>query len=320
MSLFRRAALTLLALLPLCLAPGPARGDQPLRVGYIPIADCLQLAVAVEKGFFSDEGLEVETRPLQGGPVLSLAVAAADLDIGWSNLVSLFQAHARGFDFVLLAPGALEDDGAHLTHSLLVRGDSPARTIGDLAGKTVAINALGGVNDLAVSALLTASGNNPQEVRLVEVPFPNMEAALASGAVEAALVPEPFLSSALAHGARRLVATPHAVFGREFMIAGWFAKADWVSAHPGQATAFRRAVDRASAYIADHPRQLPDILARFSNLSPDTAARIVLPGFSTGLDQDALGRAIGLTAAHGLIPQPFPARELLAPGLAWPAR
>jgi len=313
-----RTLSALLVVATLCLVPTPARSAQPVRIGYIPIGDCLQLYVALEKGFFTAEGLDVKTRPMQGGPVLSLAVEAGDLDLGWSNLVSLFQAHARGFSFVLVAPGALEDEGAHRTHSLLVRGDSPMQTIGDLTGQAVAVNALGNVNDLALTVLLATAGKDPQGIRLVEIPFPNMEAALASGAVAAALVAEPFLSSALAHGARRLVAAPHAVFGQEFMIAGWFAKTDWTAAHPEQVAAFRRAIDKASTYITAHPTEMPAILTRFTKLSKETAAHIALPAFATGLNLAALQQAINLTAAHDFIPQSFPARELLAPGLAWP--
>lgn len=305
-------------LLLLCLLPVSAPGAQPLRVGYIPIADCLQLYVALEQGYFAAEGLQVQTRPLQGGPVLSLAVEAGELEIGWSNVVSLFQAHARGFSFVLLAPGSVEDDGPHRTHALLARRDAPLRTIADLAGRTVAVNALGNVNDLAVEALLASAGQPPQAARLVEVPFPDMEAALASGAVDAALMAEPFLSACLAREGRVLVAAPHAVFGREFMNAGWFAKGDWTAADPERAAAFRRAVDRASAYIAAHPGEMPGVLARNTKLAQDTAARILLPAFSPGLDQAAMQQAIDVTAAHGFIPKAFPARELLAPGLPWP--
>jgi len=320
MSLPHRVLSLLFVFLSLCCLPVAAWGAQPLRIGYIPIADCLQLYVAVEQGFFAAEGLNVETRPMQGGPILSLAVEAGELNIGWSNVISLFQAQTQGFSFVLLAPGALEDDGPHLTHSLLVRGDSPLQTVGDLAGRTVAVNALGNVNDLAVSVLVEATGKDPQAVRMVEIPLPDMEAALTSGAVDAALMAEPFLSSSLARGTRLLVAAPHAVFGREFMIAGWFAKADWAAANPGCAAAFRRAVDKASAYITAHPTEMPGVLARNTKLAPNTAATIALPAFSSGLDQAAMQRVIDMTAVNGSIPAAFPARNLLAPGLDWPQR
>lgn len=293
---------------------------QPLRIGYIPIADCLQLYVAIDKGFFKNEGLEIAPRPIQGGPVLGLAVESGELDLGWSNVISLFQAHTRGFHFLLVAPGALEDDGAHLTHSLLVRGDSSLHAVGDLAGRTVAVNALGNVNDLALTILLEKAGQDPQSVRMVEIPFPDMEAALASGAVDAALMADPFRTVSLNNGARMLVAAPHTVFGREFIIAGWFAKADWIAAHPERAAAFRRAIDKASAYITAHSHEMPGILARNTKLSQDTAAQIGLPAFSTGIDHDALQQVIDLAAAHGAIPTTFQSRELLAPGLTWPER
>ena len=64
MSLPHRVLSLLFVFLSLCCLPVAAWGAQPLRIGYIPIADCLQLYVAVEQGFFAAEGLNVETRPM----------------------------------------------------------------------------------------------------------------------------------------------------------------------------------------------------------------------------------------------------------------
>ena len=46
----------------------PNKAETKISVGYIPIADCSQLYVAIEKGFFTDEGLNIEPKEFQGGP------------------------------------------------------------------------------------------------------------------------------------------------------------------------------------------------------------------------------------------------------------
>ena len=56
-----------------------------LRVAYIPVLDCLQLYVAKEKGFFKDEGLELELRAVPSGPVIQTLLEAGEIDVGWSQ-------------------------------------------------------------------------------------------------------------------------------------------------------------------------------------------------------------------------------------------
>ena len=72
------------------------------KLGYMKIVDNAAMFVAMEKGFFKTEGLELETVPMAGGAVIVQGVTSGDLQIGWTNVISLYQAHVEGFDFNLL--------------------------------------------------------------------------------------------------------------------------------------------------------------------------------------------------------------------------
>src|SRR5262245_54693057 len=71
------------------------------KLGYMKIVDNAAMFVAMEKGFFKTEGLELETVPMAGGAVIVQGVTSGDLQIGWTNVISLYQAHVEGFDFKL---------------------------------------------------------------------------------------------------------------------------------------------------------------------------------------------------------------------------
>jgi len=73
-----------------------------VKIGMMPVVDCLQLFVAKEKGFFEQENLKVETIPMAGGAVIAPAVNSGELDIGFSNSLSIIIAHEKGFDFKFL--------------------------------------------------------------------------------------------------------------------------------------------------------------------------------------------------------------------------
>ena len=305
----RLAALALAVALLTLAASAPAA--ETLRLGYIPVGDCLQLFVAQDLGYFNEAGLDVQATPFKGGPLIALAVEAGELDAGWSNTVSLAIAHGQGFDFAVLAPGAFESREVRV-HRLLVRTDSPIASLADLKGRTVAINNLGNVNEIAVTALLASQGLSPSDIRLVEVPFPQMATALANGSVDVVLALEPFVTLALRDGTARIL-EPAALraFGDNLLIAAWFARAGFLAEHPATAEAFRRAVLRASAFITGHPDQAREILTRHTQLSPDLAKAIALPLFKTTIDDAEVQGAIDVSARFGFLKDPFPAAELL---------
>ena len=82
----------------------------------------------------------------------------------------------------------------------MVKGSSSIQTPADLAGKTIAVNALKGVGEVMIRAALEKSGVDPNSIKLLALPFPAMRAALANGQVDAAWMPEPFLSQVLSDG------------------------------------------------------------------------------------------------------------------------
>ena len=77
------------------------------KLGYMKIVDNASLFMASEKGFFKKEGLELEIVPMVGGAAIAPAVASGDLQIGWTNVISLYQAHVGGFDFKFISGGAI---------------------------------------------------------------------------------------------------------------------------------------------------------------------------------------------------------------------
>jgi len=291
------------------LAADPA----PLKIGYIPVGDCLQLYVAEDQGYFAAEGLAVAGAPMKGGAVIAPAVEGGELAIGWSNAVSIILAHAKGFDFAFLAPGVEGVTGTNDIHALLVPADSAITSVAQLAGKTVAINTLGNINEAAVRALAEKAGIAPDSIRLVEVPFPDMAAALAKGSVQAALVLEPFVTAAVSRGAAKILdPSPHAAFGSPYLIGAWFAKTAWIKAHPTEAAAFARAAAKASAFIAAHPDKARAILSERTKLAPELAAQITLPRFPETLSPTALQGVVDVCARFGLLTKPFPAGDILA--------
>ena len=97
--------------------------------------------------------------------------------------------------------------------NILVKGSSSIRTPADLAGKTIAVNALKGVGEVMIKAALKKVGVDPNSIKLLALPFPAMRSALNNGQVDAIWTPEPFLSQALTTDGARIVMAPGPVLG-----------------------------------------------------------------------------------------------------------
>src|SRR5450756_956091 len=121
----------------------------------IPIMDCQQLYVAWEKGYFEEEGLKVEGQTVQSGSMSQTLVESGSVDLGWTAVVPISQAHVKGFDFAFIAPGSFVDGTNRKTVGMVVKKDSPIQSFKELAGKKVAINALQSINHLGVLVLLS---------------------------------------------------------------------------------------------------------------------------------------------------------------------
>jgi NitT/TauT family transport system substrate-binding protein len=282
------------------------------KLGYMKIVDNAPMFVAMERGFFKAAGLELETLPMAGGAVIVQGVTSGDLQIGWTNVISLYQAHVEGFDFKFIAGGATNVKGTNDTHALLVAKSSPINSAKDLEGKTVAVNTLNNIVHLMAMAWLDKNGASSAKVKFVEIPFPQMEAALLAGKIDAASAHEPFPSAALAKGVVRVLANPWSGVIGKFLIASWFASEKWLQKNKQTAQAFIAALNRGIDAVGADPKGSRDAIAKWTGLKPDLAGKIPLPVFERGVSEKDLQVTIDLTQKYKLIPRAFKARDVIS--------
>ena len=282
------------------------------KLGYMKIVDNAPMFVAMERGFFKAAGLELETLPMAGGAVIVQGVTSGDLQIGWTNVISLYQAHVEGFDFKFIAGGATNVKGSNDTHAMLVAKGSPINSAKDLEGKTVAVNTLNNIVHLMALAWLDKNGASSAKVKFVEIPFPQMEAALVAGKIDAASAHEPFPSAALAKGVTRVLANPWSDVIGKFLIASWFASEKWLQKNKQTAQAFIAALNRGIDAVGADPKGSRDAIAKWTGLKPDLAGKIPLPVFEKGVSEKDLQVTIDLTQKYKLIPRAFKARDVIS--------
>ena len=148
----------------------------PIKVGILPLSGLAPLWYGIEQGYFEDEGLDVTTEIGEGGAALTPAVLNNDYQFAIGEYVSIMQARENNVGIQVvsnLTNGADEPDQG--INALLVKADSGIDSVEDLAGKTIAVNGLGGVDDVTIKAILDDNGVDPAERRVHRGAVPRHE-------------------------------------------------------------------------------------------------------------------------------------------------
>jgi NitT/TauT family transport system substrate-binding protein len=278
-------------------APGKAQAATPvsLTVGVLPIANTLPLDLGIKKGFFQQQGIEIKKITAQSGNDIMLGLANSNMDVGFAGWVPAMIARTTGIPITVVALSEVEGtDQASNWQNILVKGSSSIRTPADLAGKTIAVNALKGVGEVMIRAALEKAGVDQNSIKLLALPFPAMRAALNSGQVDAIWTPEPFLSQAInIDGARDLFA-PGPVLGKYFPIGGYFVRTDWAAKNPDAAARFRTAMNQSLEYSQNHGDEIRELL-------PAASRNIRLPIWTTVFNRTQVLQLAQYAKKYGVI-------------------
>jgi NitT/TauT family transport system substrate-binding protein len=317
----RRAFILAVALLlGACASPSAspsAADDAPeqaeITVGTLPIVDVAPIHLAIEEGLFAAEGLTVTVEVTQGGAAAIPALMGGDLDIAYGAWPSFLIANAQGLELRAVADGTAARPG--FTELLAMPGSPLEGNPAGLAGTRIAVNTLGNLGELAVRSALVEAGLEPDAAELVEIPFPDMGAALERGDVDVIWASEPVATLARETLGAVLVIDSYVGSMEGFPVAGYQASAAFVEANPRTVAAFQRALAAAVERIAEDPDLVPRIAPEFTNLEPELASQVSLPDFRARLDAADLQRVHDFLLEFGLLEAELDVEALVTP---WP--
>jgi NitT/TauT family transport system substrate-binding protein len=282
-------------------AAGPELSD--ITVGTLPIIDAAPVHLAIEEGFFADEGLTVTVELVQGGAAAIPALVGGDLDIAYGAWPSFLRANAEGLDLRAVADGTRAVPG--FTQLLAMPASGLKGEPSSLAGKRIAVNTLGNIGELAVRSALVREGLDADAATLVEIPFPDMAVTLERGHVDVIWASEPVATLARDSPGAVLVVDSYVDEMEAFPVAGYQATAAFVDANPRTVAAFRRAMERAVARIAEDERVARDLAPSFTGLDAALAQRVVMPEFRATLQAGDLERVQDQLLALGMLEAPL---------------
>src|SRR5579884_822544 len=165
--------------------------------------------VAQERGYFAEQGLDVEFADINTSQGSIPPLAAGQLDVGVGSMSpGLFNAIARGIDIKLVATkGAGPPDpnspfaGSNaLVLAAGVAASGAIQDYADLRGRTIALPDRGSTLELALTKGLQRGGLTIDDVEIKLLSYADMLVALANGSVDAAMELEPYIAQGKARG------------------------------------------------------------------------------------------------------------------------
>jgi len=258
-----------------------SRLEKPvLNVAVDPGVDSAGFFIALDQGLFKAQGLTVNFIAATSSQAAIAGQVAGIYDITGGNYVSYIQAQQQGTaDLDIFAEGSVMGPG---TQGIYTTPGSPVKTLTGLEGQTVAINAPDNISYLLTASVLAEHGVSPASVHFASVPFTAMPAELQSGAVSAAVLPEPFASDEEEVQGGTPIADLDQGATTSFPVEGYVVTKQWAARHPRTLAAFYTALEEgqrmADASRAAVEEAMVEMPAPFG-VSAQTAAVMALDSY-----------------------------------------
>jgi NitT/TauT family transport system substrate-binding protein len=259
-------------------APGQQAEDANLKMGLLPILDILPFYVAEQKGYFEDEGINVEFVPVKSAQERDALMQAGEIDGMLNDLIStgLFNRDEVQIKIVATARRAYPESPQF---RVLTAPDSGINSAQELAGVPIGISQ-NTVIQYITDRMLEGEGLSPDQIKIVEVSaIPVRFEQLMAGQIQAATLPDPLAQGAAAGGANAVVDDgQYTQFSQSVLSFSTGA----IESKPNTIKSFLRAWNRAVQDLNSNPDQFSDMLIEKGRVPESIQGAYQMPPFPEG--------------------------------------
>jgi ABC-type nitrate/sulfonate/bicarbonate transport system substrate-binding protein len=242
--------------------------------------------MALQKGFFLAEGIDLHIQVVPGGDALAQAMGRGEIHIGRMGSPPFLTAIGDG----VLAGKIIASSVIHnLDHFFFVVRPE-IRDLSELRGTTVGVLSRGSCDGHLMKLALKQAGLDPdRDVRYRELREDYLKIdGLASGELSAQLTLEPLVSLGEHQGVLRIVA-PVSRVAPHFHWGLLVAREDFIAEQPMLLRKLLRAYLKGAQYCVAHPDETKAMVCEY------------MPGYETAAVLQAVDRALPIWNTTGLI-------------------
>ena len=222
--------------------------------------------VAINNGFFEENGLKLELSTGQGADAVMTSVLANESDIGFAGPEASIYVYNEGKeDYTQVFAQMTKRDGSFL----VAKEDTDNFSWQDLKGKVVIPGRKGGVPYMTLEYVLKKNGINPQTDLTLDdsIKFDLMAGAFASGDADYVTLFEPTASLTEQEGKGYVVASIGAESG-EIPYTAYFAKKSYIENNEDTIQKFTNAIYKGQQFVKEHTSM--EIAEAIQSFFPDT--------------------------------------------------
>ena len=239
--------------------------------------------VAINNGYFKENGMEIELSTGQGADAVMTAVLANQCDIGFAGPEASIYVYNEGKeDYTQVFAQMTKKDGS----LLIARNETDNFSWQDLKGKTVIPGRKGGVPYMTLEYVLRKNGIDPQKDVILDdsIKFDLMAGAFASGNADYVTLFEPTASLTEQEGKGYVVASVGEEAG-EIPYTAYFAKKSYIEANEDIIQSFTDAIYKGQTWVKEHTAE--EIAKVVQEFFPDTSIEMLTEAIQTYKDIDA---------------------------------
>ncbi len=264
--------------------------DTVIRVGYLPMVSSLTHFVALDQGFYSEEGIEIDAQSIPTSNALAQVVVEGSIDaVIELAVVPLLQELENGSGQAMIFSTSMitAENGFD---GILVMADSPANDFEGLAEKRVGVFPGSTAQNTLLTLFSELYPSLTPPTCIESAPDLQLQALL-DKEFDALFAYEPELTTGLVyHGLKQITTSLYAMQYSPSPIGVGSVNAGWAQDNPGLAKRFYAAIDKAVLFIGQHPVQARDILAAATGIDAEVASQMnIMPmSLSSEIDLDNL--------------------------------
>jgi NitT/TauT family transport system substrate-binding protein len=287
-------------------------------VAVVPAVDSAGFFVALHEGLFAKQGLTVHYSPAVSSDEVIDQQIAGQYDITGGNYVSYIQHYVQDHQpLEIVAEGSVMQQG---TQAIYTMPNSEIKTLAELKGHVLGINAPLNINYLLAASVLTENGIKLTQVRFPSgpIPFPNMAAELAAGKIDAAAMPEPFATAAEQQYGAVELADLNQGATELFPIQGYVVTKSWAERNPGTLRAFISALAQGQALADTSRHSVEQAMESISGpmngqIPPIVASVMAVNIYPTAIDKVRIQRVADVMYQFGLLHARFNVAPMIGP-------
>jgi NitT/TauT family transport system substrate-binding protein len=298
------------ALLSTRLSIAGAQTPAPIRIGFTLNDSGLGALYAQEQGYFRQAGLNVELQTFTGTGAIAAALLTGAIEVGVMDCIQVANAFIHGLPLVAFAGNCVFSKQSP-TLVMVTAKSSAFHSARDLENQTIGVVTLKSLSSSSTYEWLRTNGVDPAKVKLFELPFPDMNTALARGTLAAALQGEPFLSAAKAD--QRALGIPFEAIGKAFYVNVYAASRTWLTSNTPLAHRLAAALYDAARWVNTHRPESAAIESRFTKLPLEIANTMARNTFSTSFEPRLMDPVLDLGARYQLTDRLVHSQEVAFP-------